>query len=229
MPDEATDRLIKEFPITFWKMVWENTEEAFATADATVQNILDKVGRARALSQLRHDLCEQAVRKAAKDSGLHTDTLKTTPPGGQYVFVITEGATLIRANIQHDLRLPDGQFRARWAFLNRWIPLRQLGLFDSPLPLPAEDMLCAMLVVVAPPPRGDQSAPIFIGVGIPQYDLSRWHSLISIDELIARYHDADAPTPSAPVPTPSASDVTFKDSAKPSLKPAKKKKEEDQK
>jgi hypothetical protein len=70
-----------------------------------------------------------------------------------------------------------------------------------------------MLVTTAHPRSGDPSVPSFVGVGIPRADLSDWVRLISVSDLLALYHEADAAArkpPEAP--------IDIKDKAVPRLK-----------
>ena len=70
-----------------------------------------------------------------------------------------------------------------------------------------------MLVITANPRWEDQTMPAYVGLGIPNADLSNWVQLLAVTDLLALYHDADA---AARQPVEAA--VEVKDVAVPRLK-----------
>lgn len=70
-----------------------------------------------------------------------------------------------------------------------------------------------MLVITAHPRRGEPTVPAYVGLGIPNADLSDWLRLIAVTDLLAMYHDADAAAR-----MPREAPVEIKDAAIPRLK-----------
>ena len=70
-----------------------------------------------------------------------------------------------------------------------------------------------MLVITSHPRRGEPSIPAYVGLGIPNAELTDWVRLIAVTDLLALYHDADAAAR-----TPREAPVEIKDIAVPRLK-----------
>lgn len=89
----------------------------------------------------------------------------------------------------------------------------QTDIFKDVAPPPA-DKLCALIVVTSYRNRhADQSSPAFIGLGIPNKNISDWHILKPITALLAQYHDTETKQHA-----PKEISVTVKDRAIPILK-----------
>ena len=206
------DRIVDAFYPSFFKDIQESTDDAFMKAKL-VTDELPEPERQAARSQLRHALMEKNFRRAARNAGYETQACPTDPRGSHYSLVTSKGVYLIRCNIQKHCGIPRAtKFRKERAAVNAWLDPLQLNLFFNSVKPPA-DWLCAMLVVTAYSQHGDSSLPAYVGLGVPRADLSNWVSLVSLTDLISRYHDlqtAAQTTEEAP--------IQVKDNAVPKLK-----------
>jgi hypothetical protein len=206
-------RILDAFPAAFFRQIDEVVDASFAEAFTLAQRHVAEPERANILGQLRHARCEAGIRKAAQDVGINVYAPHTDPAGGRYSLVESHGVYLLRSNIQRHCGPPRATaFRQQWASVNRWLSPSQLDLLRETAP-PVRDRLCAMLVVSSHPRRGDPSIPGYVGVGIPNDQLTDWLRLIPITDLLAMYHDADAVAR-----TPSEAPVKPIDKAMPRLK-----------
>jgi hypothetical protein len=210
---DPISRILRTYPSEFFRQMLEYADAGFAEAHTLASRHSEEPERANILGQLRHARCEAGFRRAASENGLAVVAPHTQPRGGRYSLVKGEGIYLIRSNVQKHCGPPrPTAFRKQWATLNSWLSPLQLSLLESVTP-PQADRLCGMLVTTAHPRSGDPSVPSFVGVGIPRADLSDWVRLISVSDLLALYHEADAAArkpPEAP--------IDIKDKAVPRLK-----------
>ena len=206
-------RILGAYPAGFFRQTLEYADAGFSEAWILASRHSEEPERANMLGQLRHARCEAGFRKAARDNDLSVFAPHTDPAGGRYSLVEGGGIHLIRSNIQRHCGPPRATaFRKQWAEVNAWLDPMQLDLLKHTLP-PASDRLCGMLVITAHPRRGEPTVPAYVGLGIPNADLSDWVRLIALTDLLALYHDADAAT-RKPVEAP----IGVKDVAVPRLK-----------
>jgi hypothetical protein len=211
LPDDPIDRFITNWPVGFFQQVQEEMDAAFAQALRTTRERIAAPERRNALGQLRHFGAEAGFRSAGQSVGLNVHVPDTVPKGSMYSLIEGAGIFLLRANICSGLALPrPSKFRERWASLNAWLRPEQGDLFEPESSSPAPDRLCGLLITTASN-KIDPGLPAWVGIGIPTPDLSAWIKTISIQEMIARYHDAATPTPVA-------EPVEIKDRAMPKLK-----------
>ncbi len=214
MSGDPLARLIQSVPAAFFRATLEYTHDAFGEALALTNRHYEMPERVAMLGQNRHARCEPAFRLAAQEAGMSVLTPHTDPIGGRYSVASSGAITVIRGNVQRHCGTPRAtKFRRQYATVNRYLSAQQLHLLEQ-LPPPLSDRMCAMLVVTAHGPRvGDPSVPAFVGLGIPRHDLSSWLRLLSLNELLALYHDADAKAHALREPP-----VKVKDKAQPMLK-----------
>ena len=207
-------RFMESYPAEFFRQTLEYADAGFGEAWNLASNYSEEPERANILGQFRHARCEAGFRRAAKDNGLVVLAPHTKPAGGRYSLVRGGNVHLVRSNIQRHCGPPRAtKFRKQWAEVNSWLNQTQPDFFQDTT-VPAADHLCGMLVITAHPRRGEPSVPSYVGLGIPNADLSDWViPLISISNLLALYHDADT---AARTPTEAA--IEIKDVAMPRLK-----------
>lgn len=210
---DPIDRILRAFPAQFFRQVQEYADAAFAEALMLTRRHAEEPEQANMLGQHRHARCEAGFRQAAFENQLTFHAPHTQPAGGRYSLVSTEGVYLVRSNVQRHCGTPRWtSFRQEWAALNQWLDPVQPDLLRVVSP-PRADRLCGMLVITSHPRRGDPSIPAFVGLGIPRADLSDWKVLLSLGELLARYHDIDAE-----IRKPKEAPVHVKDRAVPRLR-----------
>lgn len=187
-------RVLGNYPAGFFRQILEYADAAFGEAWTLASRHSEEPEQANMLGQLRHARCEAGFRQAARDSGLSVFASHTEPAGGRYSLIEGGGVYLIRSNIQRHCGPPRATtFRQQWAEVNAWLEPQQLDLLRQTVP-PSSNRLCGMLVITAHPRRGEPTIPAYVGLGIPNADLSEWVRLIAITDLLAMYHDADATT-----------------------------------
>lgn len=213
MPDPLA-RIIENIPKDFFKSLQEQMDTAFSEASYLAHKHVDDPERSNMLGQLRHARCEVGFRNAAQCAGLSPGAFHTKPAGSHYSLVNSGGVYLLRANVQTHCGPPrPTRFRREWASLNRWLEPLQMDFLQNVEP-PPNDKLCGLIVVTAyRDRRADQSSPAFIGLGIPNKNLSDWHILKPVTALLAQYHDAETRQHA-----PREISVTVKDRAIPRLK-----------
>jgi hypothetical protein len=210
---DSIGRILRSYPASFFLQILEYADAGFGEAWTLASRHSEEPERANMLGQLRHARCEVGFRKAARDNGLSVFAPHTEPAGGRYSLVEGGGVYLIRSNIQRHCGPPRATaFRQRWAEMNAWLEPLQLDLLQRAT-VPSCDRLCGMLVITAHPRRGEPTIPAYVGLGIPNTDLSDWIRLIALTDLLALYHDADS---AARKPVEAA--VEIKDVAVPRLK-----------
>lgn len=198
LPDDPIARLVQAWPETFFRSLAEEIDAAFAKAHSLTAEKIAPPERRGALGQLRHFLSEDGFRSAGRAAGLIVHVPDTSPKGGCYSVVERDGNFMIRSNVLSHCGQPrPTKFRRRWSTLNEWLSPWQIDLFDTDRPQPAQDNMCAMLVVTASK-NGNPMLPAFVGIGIPSHDLSTWIRLASIEDIIALYN-APAEQKDAPV------------------------------
>lgn len=200
------DLLVKELPRDFFLRLQEELQGAFVRARRVVDEVIGcpEPERLAMIGHHRHWFSEHALRNAAAGTGLAVRAPHTEPKGGRYSLVVTEKFVISRTKIitaGHSPKNP--KFRRNLAQANRWLEPSQLDLFESVEPLHG-GRIFGLVTVIAPKRGHDQSAPAFLGFGIPKSDFSGWHFLESLDKILAAYSGAE----SAEVP----------DRAKPRLK-----------
>ncbi len=212
MPDPLA-LIIENIPKEFWKSLQEQIDTAFSEASYLVRKHIDEPEQLNMLGQLRHARCEAGFRNAAQSAGLPPGALHTKPAGSRYSLINNGSVYLLRANVQTHCGPPrPTRFRREWASLNRWLEPLQMNFLQNVEPPPA-DKLCGLIVVTAYRDRRAQGSPAFLGLGIPNKNLSGWHILKPVTTLLAQYHDIETKQ-HAPKDIP----VTVKDSAIPRLK-----------
>jgi len=210
---DPIDRILTHIPAHFFQNLLEQTDAAFAKAFRLTNDHYAEPERAAMLGQSRHACCEEAFRRAAQHAGLKAKAPHTQPAGGRYSLVEQGGIYLVRGNVQRHCGTPrPSHFRRAWAELNAWMEPLQLD-FLCDVPEPSSDKLCGMLVVTAHRELGDASLPAYVGLGIPNSDLSDWLLLESLNKVLARYHDHDTQAHK-----PAGPNISVKDSALPRLK-----------
>lgn len=207
------DRILATYPAPFFRQTLENADAGFAEAWTLASRYADEPEQPNMLGQHRHARCEAGFRQAARENGLSVLAPHTKPAGGRYSLVEAGGIYLIRSNIQRHCGPPrPTAFRRQWAEMNAWLNPVQLDMLRETGTLPANRM-CGMLVITANTRWGDQTIPAYVGLGIPNADLSNWVHLIAVTDLLALYHDADAATRK-----PTEATLEVKDVAMPRLK-----------
>jgi hypothetical protein len=207
------DRILRAFPAAFFRQMQEYADAAFAEALTLTRRHAEEPEQANMLGQHRHTRCEAGFRQAAAENKLTFFAPHTEPAGGRYSLVSADGVYLVRSNVQRHCGTPRWtSFRQHWAALNQWLDPVQPDLLRT-VPPPRADRLCGMLVITSHPRRGDPSILAFVGLGVPRADLSDWKALLSLGELLARYHDMDGDARK-----PETAPVFVKDRAIPSLK-----------
>lgn len=210
---DTFDRIIESFPVSFFKILQERFDAAFSEAYRLTELHIEEPEKQNSIGQFRHARCEAAFRNSAKDSGLNAFAKPTNPRGSQYSLIENNNFYLIRGNVQHHCGTPRAtRFRKEWASKNEWLAPSQLDLFKETSP-PIEDGLCGIIIATAQKKYHDQTVPAFLGLGIPHSDLSGWVILLSIDKIIAKYHDIETIQR-----TPKEATSIIKDIAIPKLK-----------
>ena len=209
---ECIDRLITVCSRHFVIELGEAADTAFAEADRLTNAYVEGPERSNMLGQLRHARLEAGMRGAAARNGLQVGSPHTNPKGGRYSVATANGITLIRGNVQAHRGPPRAtKFRKQVAETNRWLSPLQPDFYMA-VPTPRSDALCAVLVVAANK-KGDPAIPGWVGIGFPHYDLGSWAEIMSLNDILALYHDADTGQGAA-IEAP----VEIKDRAIPKLK-----------
>jgi hypothetical protein len=212
VPDPIA-RILRSYPSGFFLELLEAADAGFAEAWTLASRHTEEPEHANMLGQLRHSCCEAGFRRAARDNGLTVLAPHTEPAGGRYSLVERGGVYLVRSNIQRHCGPPRPTgFRHQWAAINAWLDPVQFDLLRQAVP-PASDRLCGMLVITSHPRWGEQMVPAYVGLGIPNADLTDWVHLIAVPDLLALYHDADAA-----VRSPREASIEIKDAVVPRLK-----------
>lgn len=211
MQNDSMKRLISAWPEHFFRSLQEEVDAGFAMAYRTAVEKVEAPERRQALGQMRHFRTEASFRAAGKLAGLNVHVPDTMPKGGTYSVVESADIYMLRANVLTCKEPPRPTlFRRRWASINAYLSAVQCDLFSPRQPEPPKDRLTAFLVVTANR-KGDQEVPAWVGIGIPNHDLSAWLSLSSISDILAAYSDAKKPAvEEAP--------VTVADRAQPKIK-----------
>lgn len=210
---DPVERILTRIPAQFFRNLQEQMDAAFAKALRLTNEHYAEPERTAMLGQSRHACCEEGFRRAAQDAGLEAKAPHTQPAGGRYSLVEQGGVCLIRSNVQHHCGTPrPSHFRRVLAELNAWLEPLQLDLLRE-VPKSPSDKLCGVLVVTAQRGLRDASLPAFVGVGIPNRELSDWLLLLPLEKILAHYLDRDTRThkPVEPI-------VELKDRAVPRLK-----------
>ncbi|WP_230770664.1 hypothetical protein [Sphingomonas sp. Leaf4] len=190
----------------------EEADAAFAEANRLASTYVEQPERSNMLGQLRHARLEAALRRVAERNGLEVGSPHTNPKGGRYSVARGDGIILIRGNVQAHRGPPRAsKFRKQMAETNRWLSPTQPD-FYMPHSMPRDDEICAVLVVAANK-KGDPSIPGWVGIGFPNHDLGSWADIMSLNEMLALYHDADVGQGAAREAV-----VEIKDQAVPKLK-----------
>lgn len=206
-------RILDNYPAGFFRQTLEYADAGFGEAWTLASRHSEEPERANMLGQLRHARCEAGFRKAAGDNSLSVFAPHTEPAGGRYSLVEGGGVYLIRSNIQRHCGPPRATaFRQQWAEVNAWLNPLQFDLL-RPATVPPSDRLCGMLVITAHPRWGEPTVPAYVGLGIPNAELTDWVRLIALTDLLALYHDADAAARK-----PAEAPVKIRDMAIPRLK-----------
>lgn len=185
-------RILHDYPAAFFRQTLEYADAGFGEAWLLASRHSEEPERANMLGQLRHARCEAGFRRAASDNGLSVFAPHTDPVGGRYSLVEGGGLYLIRSNIQRHCGPPrPTAFRRQWAEANAWLDPLQLDLLRHTRP-PANNRMCGMIVITAHPRQGEPTVPAYVGLGIPNAELTDWVHLVAITDLLALYHDADA-------------------------------------
>lgn len=187
---ECIDRLITVCSRNLVVELLEAADTAFAEADRLTSTYVEDPERGNMLGQLRHARLEAGMRGAAARNGLEVGSPHTNPKGGRYSVATTNGITLIRGNVQAHRGPPRAtKFRKQVAETNRWLSPLQPDFYLA-VPTPRSDALCAVLVVAANK-KGDPAIPGWVGIGFPHHDLGSWAEIMSLNDILALYHDAD--------------------------------------
>lgn len=191
--ESPLSRVINNFHSEFFRSLEEESVAAFMQAHLLTDKQYDAPERISMLGQNRHALCESAFRKAAFGSGLEAHGIPTSPRGGTYSYVCRNGVYILRANIQVHCGTPrPSKFRKAYAAHNAWLNPLQLDLLREEITEIPHDKICAMVVISAYPPRQKKpEVPAYVGIGIPNSNLSQWLSLKAINEVLAIYHDME--------------------------------------
>lgn len=183
------DRIIQHLPLDFFVNLEDETNAAWSAAYKLTTHIYEAPEQANMLGQNRHAFSEMAFRNAAESVQLECHTPHTKPAGGRYSIVKSNDIFILRSNIQAHCGAPKPTvFRQAFSALNEWLDPQQLDLLTV-IQKPDELRLCAMIVSTCHADNKDQTIPAFIGLGIPNKDLSSWKSLFSLEEIVAKYHD----------------------------------------
>lgn len=183
------NRIIQDIPLSFFIELMDETNAAWSKACKVTQENYQQPERANMLGQNRHAFSEAAFRMAAKSVGLNWLTPQTEPAGGRYSLVRSGNVYLIRSNIQSHCGTPrPTSFRKTWSAINDWIDPYQLDLLKEEQK-PDDSKLCAMIVTTANVKNEDPTIPAYMGLGIPNKDLTRWTILKSIEEVITLKYD----------------------------------------
>lgn len=191
MDDETIRKMLATWPERFFRSVQEEVDAAFAMAYRLAVDKIEAPERKHALGQLRHFRTEAGFRAAAESASMNVHVPDTMPKGGTYSVVERGNIFLLRSNVQTCRQPPrPSVFRRRWASINAYLSAFQPDLFEEVRQPTTDERLCAFLVVTSNR-AGNQEVPAWVGIGIPNYDLSAWHSLTSLTEIIAAYNDVD--------------------------------------
>lgn len=190
---ECMQRLVSSYSRAFVLDLQGAADAAFAEAHRLSTQFVEEPERSNMLGQLRHARLEASLRGAAARYAFDVSSPHTNPKGGRYSVVSTGGITLIRGNVQMHRGLPRAtKFRKQVAETNQWLSPLQPDFYMR-VPEPSRDKLCAVFVVAAQK-RGDPSIPGWVGIGFPQHDLGSWAEIMSLNEIMAMYHDASMPS-----------------------------------
>lgn len=187
---ECINRLIAIYSRSFIVELLEAADTAFAEADRLTNTYVEGPERSNMLGQLRHARLEAGMRGAAARNGLQVGSPHTNPKGGRYSVASMNEVTLIRGNVQAHRGPPRAtKFRKQVAETNRWLSPLQPDFYMA-VPTPRSDALCAVLVVAANK-KGDPAIPGWVGIGFPHHDLGSWAEIMSLNDILSLYHDAD--------------------------------------
>lgn len=187
---QCTDRLITSTPRALWVEVAAAADAAFAEAAGLADRYVEDPERGNMLGQLRHARLEAGLRASARANGIAVDSPHTTPKGGRYSVLSSNGIHIIRGNVQKHRGPPRAtKFRQQLASANRWLSPVQPDFYIA-TDEPRRNSLCAVLIVTANR-HGNPALPAWVGVGFPNHDLSSWVEIRSISDILSRYHDAD--------------------------------------
>lgn len=188
--DETLDRVIKAIPLQFFTLLDEGINAAFFDACKHTKEHYAVPEQTAMIGQTRHAFCEEAFRSAADHAGLESFAITTKPKGGSYSLVESNGVHLLRSNIQTHTGLPRAtSFRSEYAAFNEYLQPLQLDLFKEVAPK-NKDCLCAMIVTTSHKNNQNKpDVPAFVGLGIPNHNLSAWHIILPLHILYAKYND----------------------------------------
>jgi hypothetical protein len=197
---DPLDRFCNAYSAGFVQRTMEYTDSSFGEAYLLLGRYVEEPEKANMLGQLRHARCETGFRRAAEESRLIVTTPHTKHKGGRYSLIEADNVYLLRSTILPHCGTPRfAVFRQEWASINKWLDPVQPDFWNPVSPPPA-DRLCGMIVTTAHPHWGNPRVPAFVGLGIPRADLKSWAVLISLPDLLARYHRAEVLPPKDPTP-----------------------------
>ncbi|QJI34600.1 hypothetical protein [Pseudomonas sp. ADAK13] len=136
---------------------------------------------------LRHSLIQEALAGMTRWNPI----LKTTDPKGHNYVLLELGSLRITAVVlpwQKEIRT--AKHRNELKTLNESLASAQMDWIDGLTQTVTEQLIHALVVVHAPPPRiGDQSEPRAIMMAVPYFNGNGFHMNCTFDDLLQSYSE----------------------------------------
>ncbi|WP_177186342.1 hypothetical protein [Nitrosomonas sp. Nm166] len=179
--------IIKHVPSFFFTRTVELMESEYFMAHQIAKRY-EEPERSRVRGQLRHFGLNRALRVSASDAGLIPQSLYINPKGDGYPLVVADGIYFGRVSVPFHCNRPRPS-KCRYAIAKANLRFESINLsfFEQPAEISPDGMGC-FIVTVNPPSFEPQSVPSNIMVGVPYTDLSNWHLLVPVTEILAAYN-----------------------------------------
>ncbi|WP_030128220.1 hypothetical protein [Pseudomonas sp. QTF5] len=164
--------------------------QTFQKASKVVQDLLIHTPQEDLRGHLRHSLAQEALAGMTRWNPL----IKSTDPKGHSYVLLELGKLRITSVVlpwQKEVRA--AKHRSELKSLNESLASTQMDWIDGLSHTVSEQLIHALVVVHAPPPRSaDQSEPVAIVMAIPYFNGKGFHMDCTFEELLQGYSDNPA-------------------------------------
>ena len=164
--------------------------QTFQKASKEVQDLLFHTPHEDLRGHLRHSLVQEALAGMKRWNPI----IKATDPKGHNYVLLELGKLRITSVVlpwQKEIR--DAKHRSELKTLNESLASQQMDWIDGLKHTVTEQLIHALVVVHAPPPRSaDQSEPRAIMMAVPYFNGKSFHMDCTFEELLQGYSDEPA-------------------------------------
>jgi hypothetical protein len=164
--------------------------QTFQKASKVVKDLLIHIPHEDLRGQLRHSLAQDALAGMKRWNPL----IKSTDPKGHNYVLLELGKLRITSVVlpwQKEVRA--AKHRSELKALNESLASVQMDWIDGLSHTVSEQLIHALVVIHAPPPRtADQTEPVAIMMAIPYFNGKGFHMDCTLEELLQSYSDKQA-------------------------------------